>query len=123
MKRVRNVILALALVAPVAGAVDLPQGQNNVSAEEDIRQALFEGINEICDEIDKGPLRVYCQDAQFYGYQRFGKIAMSAQSNPELGAVIEECASRFKVSDQMIDYGMAIRCISLNIEAHKIKVQ
>jgi len=125
IKKIVTLILAGAVFAPVAfanGMPQIPSGQANASANDELREALFEGINEICDAYEKGPVRVYCQDAQFYGYQRFGKIAMSALENKELDAIVLECVDRFRFSESMVDYGMAMRCISVNIEGHGIKV-
>jgi hypothetical protein len=95
---------------------------DNVNSDDEVRAALFEGINDICDSYNKGPIRVYCQDAQFYGYQRFSSIVFAAERNNKLSAVVSECADRFRFNEEMIDYGMAMRCISLNIKDHDIKI-
>mgnify|MGYP006184988563 CR=1 FL=1 len=114
------IALAAGLLSVSAIANEL---EDDVNSDNEIRAALFEGINAICDSYQKGPSRVYCQDAQFYGYQRFGKMAFSAKRNKDLAAVLGECSKRFRINREMIDYGMSMRCISLNIKDHNIRVK
>jgi hypothetical protein len=108
------------LAGMLAGLLSVSAIANSNS---EIRAEIFKGINKICDSYKKGPVRVYCQDSQIYGYERFGSIIFSAKSNEKLANVVNECAKRFRIDEKVIDYGMTFRCISLNIKNHNIKLK
>lgn len=114
------------LVGLLVGLLSVPAMANNyeknVNSKNETRAQLFKGINKLCDSFEKGPGRVYCQDAQFYGYQRFSRMAFDAKNNEKLEAILMECVEKFRFDKKMIDYGMAIRCISFNVDDKNIKI-